>query len=163
MNYLLSIFLVLLSVNAGGVEVTISGAKYNSSVTETTVDCGSFKIKSVRDSLDKRLNRISPTKFPDFIPGFMGSQTIVSMEAFLEPSGYQVPRANDIKELNGELRDGRAYLPFSFTCSDDILIVSYWSGGNCQKCSVYASFTYKNGGIINPKKVTYKEYNAFKK
>ncbi len=163
MNYLLSLFLVLLSINTVAVEVSISGTKHNSSITETTVDCGSYKVKSVRDSLDKRLNRISPTKFPDFIPGFMGSQTIVSMEAFVEPSGNQVPRANNIKEISGELGDGRAYLPFSFTCSDDTLIVSYWSGGNCQKCSVYVAFTYRNGDIINPKKVTYKEYDAFKK
>ncbi len=163
MKSLLSIFLVLLSVNTSAVEVTISGTKHSSTMTEATVDCGLFRIKSLRDSLNKRLNRISPTKFPDFIPGFMGSQTIVSMEAFVEPSGYQVPRANDIEELNGELRDGRAYLPFSFTCSNEVLIVSYWSGGNCQKCSVYVAFTYRDGDIINPKKVTYKEYDALKK
>lgn len=158
----LKIFLVAL----GLVFQTISNAaSFNhqgediaSSIAIKTIDCGKYKVEVVHESFPFKYENYVPEEF--FIKGFYGSVTTVSKQAIIRPEGIVVPNANDIDEIQGSYPENRTYLAGSAACKGSQLIISYWSGGNCSQCEAYVSFEVYGSKLINPKKVTYREFQA---
>jgi len=164
MKILKALSLLLVSMSALSEQVSVFGKTYESKLEKTVFACDGFNIDVIEDRLGVDFEMdISPSSAPDFIPGFMGMHSILSKKAILTESGWSIPNANDIEQLNGKLKSGRTYIVSSVTCKKDRVVVYYYSGGNCNGCEAFVEFNYKNGKLINPTTSSYKAYKSLKK
>lgn len=136
----------------------LNGVSVNSKITEKTVECGQYQVVLKSDEFPFNYEDQIPMQFQ--IKGFDGPTTIVKKEAILIPGGVNIPTPANIKELHSSFPANRTYLPSSAACKNNVLIISYWSGGNCEDCEAFIKFEVSNGMPLNPEKVKHTEFKT---
>lgn len=136
----------------------LNGVSIHSKITEKKVVCGQYQVKLTSDDFPSKYEDQIPSQF--HIKGFDGPATIVKKEATLVPGGVNIPSPTDIRELHSRFPAERTYLPSSAVCKNNALVMSYWSGGNCDDCEAFIKFDLSNGMPSNPEKVPYSEFKA---
>lgn len=158
MKYLIAVVSVIVQTSAYSASFTIKDEVVTSSKSIETIDCGTYKVDLTHETFPFKYEDNIPNEF--MIKGFYGSPTTIAKQAIIQPAGIIVPNPNDIADLKSLYPEGRTYLAGSAACSGTLLIVSYWSGGNCSQCEAFISFEYSGLKLSNPKKVTYREFKA---
>ncbi|WP_371192906.1 hypothetical protein [Glaciecola sp. SC05] len=160
-KYLILALGLVFQASAHSASFTAKGEVVASSTSVKTIDCDIYKVDLVHESFPLKFENYVPSEFR--VDGFYGSSTTISKQAIIQPAGLVVPNPNDIDELKNLYLEGRTYLAGSAVCQGSLLIVSYWSGGNCSQCEAFVSFEYSDSKLSNPKIVTYREFKSLSK
>ena len=161
LKYLTLILSLACPIVVHSANFTHEGEVITSSTTVKTIDCGTYTIDLTHETFPFEYEKFIPSEFQ--IKGFYGSTTTIAKKAIIRPADFIVPNANDIAELKAVLPKGRTYLPGSVACKGKLLVVSYWSGGNCSECEAFVSFEYSGSELVNPIKVTYSDFKELSK
>ena len=152
------IFSIPLYLNAAS--FSLNGKVINSIVNERFVECGSYQIQLVNEHFPYKHEMEVPKQFR--IDGFYGSAATVNKSAYFIPGKIKIPNPSEIANLKESYPTNRTYLPASAVCRDNILIVSYWSGGNCRDCEAFVQFKIVDNQLTRPEKVNYSHVKAMK-
>jgi hypothetical protein len=160
-KYVIAALSLVVQTSAYSAKFTIKGEVVASSTSVKTINCGTYKVDLIHENFPFKYENYIPNEF--MIEGFYGSPTTIAKQAIVQPAGIVVPNPNDVVELKSLYPQDRTYLAGSAACSGTLIIVSYWSGGNCSQCEAFVSFEYSGSKLSNPKKVTYSEFKSVSK
>ena len=163
MNYLswTIFFVITASFEIQAASFNLNGEIIESEITKKTTECDSYQVVLENEYFPYKHELKIPKEFR--IKNFHGSSAIVNKSAFILPGKIAIPRPSQIEGIEGQYPRNRTYLPNSVVCKGDILIVSYWSGGNCKECEAFLQFKILNGVPTNPQTVDYDHFKELEK
>ncbi len=161
---ILCLLMLTLSSSVLAAEFVYKGKLVKSEIKRKAFNCGTYSIVIESDEFPFELEGKIPNNL--LLKNFLGDENTVSVRAIFEGSAKKViPSLTELFPYSDLLLyDGRIYVPTKATCIEQGVVITYWSGGNCNHCEAWAYYEFgTDGQIKNKELLTYSKVKKLTK